>query len=296
MLETALQYRRAYEALSQDDPQYTYEPSIRDWKVAKNLCKMLEPFYDATNVVSGSKYPTSDRYFHILWEVKKELDKQSSNADLTIATMVHGMKAKLKKYWDLSYLKICIPVILDPRFKIRFLEFRLNQWFEDEAFRYISKVEKTFRKLFAEYSSEINVVVEKAHLVNTDDSNPWADWGRHQNAQTLLRRPTNELDKYLEEETMEVGSNLDILQYWKMQSATYPALARMASDILAVPASTVPSESAFSTGGRVVSDYRSRLKSETVEALICLQDWLRSEDSTLDNIAGNIAVDESDCI
>jgi len=111
-----------------------------------------------------------------------------------------------------------------------------------------------------------------------------------------LRRPTNELDKYLEEETMGVGSNLDILQYWKMQSATYPALARMASDILAVPASTVPSESAFSTGGRVVSDYRSRLKSETVEALICLQDWLRSEDSTLDNIAGNIAVDESDCI
>ena len=30
------------------------------------------------------------------------------------------------------------------------------------------------------------------------------------------------------------------------------------------------------TGGRVVSDYRRRLTSDTVEALICLQDWLRA--------------------
>jgi microcompartment protein CcmL/EutN len=112
----------------------------------------------------------------------------------------------------------------------------------------------------------------------------------------IKRRPINNLDTYLEEETLDVGSNLDILQYWKMHSTTYPILARMAGDILAVPASMVASESAFSTGGRVVSDYRSRLKSETIEAVICLQDWPRSEDSTHDNTAENVAVDESDCI
>ena len=37
------------------------------------------------------------------------------------------------------------------------------------------------------------------------------------------------------------------------------------------------------------------LNSGKIEALICLQDWLRSEDSTM-TIAGNIAVDDSDCI
>jgi hypothetical protein len=81
----------------------------------------------------------------------------------------------------------------------------------------------------------------------------------------------------LEEETVPVTVDLDILQYWKIQSTRYPVLGCMARDILAIPASTVASESAFSTGERVVSDYRSRLKSETIEALICLQDWLRSE-------------------
>jgi hypothetical protein len=211
--------------------------------------------------------------------------------------MVHGMREKLNTYWQLSYLKIRIPVILDPRFKMHFLEFRLNQWFQEEAFRYTSKVEKTFRKLFAEYSTETSdPFPEKAPVVDEkiDENNPWSDWGQHQSAQRIST--TNELDKYLEEETLSVGVELDILQYWNMHSGTYPTLARMARDILAVPASTVASKSAFSSAERIVSDYRSRLKSETIEALICFQDWLRSDDSSHDNIAGNIAGDELDCI
>jgi hypothetical protein len=49
----------------------------------------------------------------------------------------------------------------------------------------------------------------------------------------------------------------------------------LARDILAIPASTVASESAFSSGDKIISEYRSRLTSETVQALVCLQDWIR---------------------
>ena len=45
--------------------------------------------------------------------------------------------------------------------------------------------------------------------------------------------------------------------------------------VLAISVSTVPSELAFSIGGRVLSPYRTSLKSKTVEALICTQNWLR---------------------
>ena len=64
-------------------------------------------------------------------------------------------------------------------------------------------------------------------------------------------------------------------------SAKYLVLSRMARDLFAAPASTVASESALSTSGRVISDYRSRLTSKNVEALICLQDWLRAEGNLL---------------
>ncbi|GAA0140907.1 hypothetical protein LIER_35302 [Lithospermum erythrorhizon] len=41
--------------------------------------------------------------------------------------------------------------------------------------------------------------------------------------------------------------------------------------------STVASEAAFSTSGRIIDPYRSRLAPLTIEALICTQNWLRTK-------------------
>lgn len=48
----------------------------------------------------------------------------------------------------------------------------------------------------------------------------------------------------------------------------------MARDVLAIPVSTVDSESAFSNGGRVLDSFCTSLTHKMVEALICAQDWL----------------------
>jgi len=48
----------------------------------------------------------------------------------------------------------------------------------------------------------------------------------------------------------------------------------MARDVLAIPATTVASESAFSLGGRIVHKYRSQLDPQVVEALVCTKDWI----------------------
>lgn len=45
--------------------------------------------------------------------------------------------------------------------------------------------------------------------------------------------------------------------------------------MLAIPISSVASESAFSTTGCILDDFRSSLTPVMLEVLVCAQDWLR---------------------
>ncbi|KAJ0491919.1 putative transcription factor/ chromatin remodeling BED-type(Zn) family [Helianthus annuus] len=86
-----------------------------------------------------------------------------------------------------------------------------------------------------------------------------------------------ELDHYLEEKVCPPDMDLDILAWWKTNGLKYPMLQRIARDVLAIPITTVASESSFSTSGRLVSPHRSRLHPSTLEALMCAQSWLLNE-------------------
>ncbi|PSS24074.1 AC9 transposase [Actinidia chinensis var. chinensis] len=86
-----------------------------------------------------------------------------------------------------------------------------------------------------------------------------------------------EVDKYLGDYCEGAKDvKFDILASWKANSSKYPALSQLARDVLAIPISTIASESAFSMGGRIFDTFRSSLSPIMVEVLICAQNWLRS--------------------
>jgi hypothetical protein len=89
----------------------------------------------------------------------------------------------------------------------------------------------------------------------------------------------SEIEEYLADalDDADLEEDFDILAWWKLKAPKYPILAKVARDILVVPISTVASESTFSIGGRTLSPVRSSLNDESVEALICAQDWLRAK-------------------
>ena len=82
------------------------------------------------------------------------------------------------------------------------------------------------------------------------------------------------LESILLDNLEKLGSS-DILDWWKLNASNYPILSKMARDILTIPISTVISESAFSTSGRILDAFRSSLSPKTVEALVCSQNWLK---------------------
>lgn len=81
----------------------------------------------------------------------------------------------------------------------------------------------------------------------------------------------NELEKYLGDPCWRDAEKFNILKWWKENSTCYPILATLVRDVFATHVSSVASESAFSSGGRILDMYRSSLSLGMAETLICSQ-------------------------
>jgi hypothetical protein len=278
MLESTLPFRKVFETLEEQEPNYTFGPSDEEWKMVEEICQLLKVFCHATNVISGSNYPTSNLYFLEIWSVKLVLDEQAKSDNGTIRIMVNEMKKKFHMYFMESYLTNCIPVILDPRFKMQHVEFRLKQYFGVDADKHIQEVRTAIEALFTEYAAEFEDNVDilsqerNGQEVALADS-ALSDWDEHVKLKKAKNR--DELQRYLDEDFHPRTPDFDILKWWAVNSARYPTLGNIARDVLPVPASSIASESAFSTCRRVITDHRSSLAAETVEALMCFGDWIR---------------------
>ncbi|VFQ67422.1 unnamed protein product [Cuscuta campestris] len=66
----------------------------------------------------------------------------------------------------------------------------------------------------------------------------------------------------------------DILGWWKRNEHMFPCLGKLARQVLSIPVSTVAVEREFSAGGNILNDFRSCLNGESLETLVCNQDWL----------------------
>ena len=76
-----------------------------------------------------------------------------------------------------------------------------------------------------------------------------------------------EIEKYL---CIDSCSDQKPLAWWKSYETQFPILAKLARKYLCIPATSVPSERAFSTAGLVVNSKRACLLPENVNMLVFL--------------------------
>ncbi|KAI7956987.1 hypothetical protein MJO28_004082 [Puccinia striiformis f. sp. tritici] len=87
----------------------------------------LEPFYTATLELSGTQYPTMNRLYRAMRKIEKRLNDSSNLTDSHLSKIVIPMKEKFQKYWQPMQELAAIGLVIDPRYKIRYPQFSLEE-------------------------------------------------------------------------------------------------------------------------------------------------------------------------
>ncbi|GJW65118.1 zinc finger BED domain-containing protein RICESLEEPER 2-like protein [Tanacetum coccineum] len=210
--------------------------------------------------------------------------------------MALDVKGKFYNYWgdvEKSNMFIYIANILDPRQKLGYIQFYFKNIFKHD---YTDEGEKMWKHkmrmvltslydVFDDYkgkiggprgkadAAKIRIFMEK-HLAEEEG----ACTSRLMKGKPLLGRNVKgltELDKYLNEDSLQNADGLDLLKWWKNFSGQFPILSKIAKDVLALPITAVRLETCYCTDSNVLNGFRSYLSHSMVEALVCTQDWIR---------------------
>lgn len=151
-------------------------------------------------------------------------------------------------------------MILHPGLKKRWIEKNLD---EEHAQHVFSTFTKFFDDEYKKLDLRDNQPVDQAqpcYLIDDDF---------YDKPEDLTQK--DELTSYFSGPLLPVK---DPLEWWRQHQDSLPRLAKMAFDILSIPATSCECERTFSHCKLAVSTQRHSLKDLTIEKLICLKFWL----------------------
>nr|KAJ0200833.1 hypothetical protein LSAT_V11C600322790 [Lactuca sativa] len=267
LLKIAVDLEKAFYEYEMEDRSFARDvvaPVSEDFVTCRAMVSFLEKFKVKTELVSTTSKPLANRFFGEVCGIYKHIRVWSKNK--RFYSIGKDMIDTYEKYWgDFENLNdhMYFATILDPRMKTEFL-----------------------RHVF-ETLINSNVPFETGgsqDAVHIDDDDDFVGDYFAQSVNSSASKETK-LTRYLNEGQTQGVKDFDILVWWKNNASRYPILSRMAKDLLGIQISTVASESAFSTSGRIIDSYRANLSAPIIEALVCTQDWVRkSKKPIVDNI------------
>ncbi|KAL8136856.1 hypothetical protein V2J09_002857 [Rumex salicifolius] len=278
MLVAACELKEVFPCLDTSDHEYKDSPTMDDWIQAENVCMYLRILYETANFLIEKVPPSTNVFFHEVWKIQLELTRNASSEDPFVRSLASTLQEKFLNYWRGSFLVLAIAVAMDPRFKMKLVEFSFAKLFSEEAPAYIRMADEGIHGLFHEYmalSGEVNggLDADGNQAGSLVSSNGLTDFDMYI-METTSQQMKSELDEYLDESLLPRMQELDVIGWWKLNRIKYPTLSKMARDILSIPLSSVGPSYVFDTVSRDMDPQWSSLRPETMEALMCAKDWL----------------------
>ncbi|KAF7842378.1 putative AC transposase [Senna tora] len=193
---------------------------------------------------------------------EKNYLKAPTNEEWDMARIICG---KLKLFHNITELfsgvasiVMAVAVILDPRYKLKVVEYYFPRIYKDQSSHYIEEVRNIMNELFQEYQANHNTSESSSHISASasasesalnldgdkgiDEESGMANLVQFLQSSSSSSTVKSELDRYFEEANLPWSPDFDILNWWKINGITYPTLQAIARDFLAIPVSTVASE------------------------------------------------------
>ncbi|KAJ7954601.1 Zinc finger BED domain-containing protein RICESLEEPER [Quillaja saponaria] len=243
MLEIAIVYKSIFaRLLRKETSKYKIAITEEDWEFARELCGRLKIFYEVTEELSDRKYPTINLFFPSICNVRLALGQWFSSSNSQIKLMASSMIAKFDKYWDVISGVVGVATVLDPRYKMKLIEFYFPKIYVDRFAVESERILQLVYDLVFEYQSRGNSCsrgVESSGNLSQDMSeggsqDPLAAYDlfikNDKRAKNL--KVKYELDHYLDEDVLPRSKDFDILMWWKVNGIKYPILQAIARDFL----------------------------------------------------------------
>jgi hAT family C-terminal dimerisation region len=256
--------------------QHQFTPD--DWNLMHKIIHFLEYFDECTRIMSSTSYTTAGLiipFWHMLLrKIDGYISQHSSDSnDNVLCQFATHVKTKIHEYNHIIARKeVIISAALDPRVKHNLGMFSLLpdeviktielEWHQNYEQRYMNHKQEQERQYGKKKTGKYHVLQELSEDMST--------------ASQCVDLLGNELKCWFALPGIDANSPMDeALEYMRGSKASFPHLAFMARDFLAIPATSVLCEEMFSKAGRIVSKNRCSLSTKTVQTLCELQSFIK---------------------
>ena len=239
-----------------------------EWELASDLCVVLKDFTDTTEFMSTESHVSCSEIYPIVFGLLSGCLKRKSDDHSIIVKVKSAIRSEIISRYQPDSLQTAtsLPMLaslLDPQYK------RLPFLTSEQRKAAHDKLEERIDEIPLRVPLSTEAPPSKRRKLNfctfeSDDETTCDELACY-----IADKPSQEYDP---------------LDWWLKNEAKYPKISRIARRVLAVPATSVPSERIFSAAGLLINKLRSRLSSDIVDSIIFLNKNKIPKDNEVENV------------